>query len=336
MQTPLSASVNPLPANQGAVTGSPTQRTGGVRAFLRSAVLFLLVGLVLYGFVYFAAEQLVYRYALRNRFYAVKTAPLAKYDYVILGASHAGTFDYEDMNAQLEQLTGKKILNLSVVGSGITVNRLVLDYFLVGHKTDAIVYSVDSFLFYSPAWNEERLQDVRLFQRAPFDPALVSILLSRPAGRAIALDYISGFSKINNPDRFSPDITDDEATKFNKVYRPIKQIDAQRLEYLYPPETDPAFYTRYLSEFEDLVRYTKEHNIRLIVIKTPLPERFYRMLPNEAKFDQDLKAILDKYQVEFHDYSLTDNDEKFFYNTDHLNRAGVLNFFRNSLAPLLK
>lgn len=336
MESQLSGSAKPVPVNDGTMSVSSAQRATSVRAFLRSALVFLLVGLVLYGVVYFAAEQLVYKYALRNRFYAVKTAPLAKYDYVILGASHAGTFDYEDMNAQLEQMTGKKILNLSVVGSGITVNRLMLDYFLAGHQTDAIVYSVDSFLFYSPAWNEERLQDVRLFQRAPFDPVLVSILLSRPEGRAIALDYITGFSKINNPDRFSPDITDDEATRFDKVYRPIKQIDAQRLDYLYPSESDPAFYTRYLSEFEDLVRYTQEHNIRLIVIKTPLPERFYKMLPNEAKFDQDLKAILDKYQVEFHDYSLTDNDEKFFYNTDHLNRAGVLNFFRNSLVPLLK
>ena len=107
----------------------------------------------------------------------VKTAPRVDFDYVILGASHSAVFDYRDLNARLEEMTGSTILNLSIVGAGVTVNRLLLDYFLVAHRTRSLVYVLDSFAFYSREWNEERLADARLFHRAPFDPALARLLV---------------------------------------------------------------------------------------------------------------------------------------------------------------
>ena len=76
-----------------------------VSAFVRRAALFALFALGLYGALYAASERLVYQYAQRNRFYQVKTASSATYDYVILGASHAATFDFEDMNARSEEMT---------------------------------------------------------------------------------------------------------------------------------------------------------------------------------------------------------------------------------------
>src|SRR5688572_7432826 len=103
-----------------AAPASPDDRRGDggpanseVAGFLRHAALFVLVGLVIYGGLYAASEQLVHRYAQRNRFYMVQTAPHRSYDHVLLGASHAAVFDYQDMNARLEQMTGSRILNLS-------------------------------------------------------------------------------------------------------------------------------------------------------------------------------------------------------------------------------
>ena len=159
--------------------------------------------------------------------------PPAEYDVLILGASHAAVFDFDDMNRRLEEMTRSRILNLSVVGGGVVVNRLLLDYFLVRHRTAAIVYVVDSFAFYSREWNERRLEDARLFQRAPFDPALARLLLRSGAPLMVAVDYVSGFSKINNPDRFGLD-RPAEAARFDRRYRPVDQIDRQRIAYLYP------------------------------------------------------------------------------------------------------
>src|SRR5262249_22608238 len=153
---------------------------------------FLLIAATIYIALYLGAEQLLYRYAHRNRFFAVSSASPSRYDFVVLGASHAAVFDYRDMNHGLEQMTGAKILNLSVVGGGVTVNRLLFDYFLTRHQTACLVYVVDSFAFLSPQWNEERLADRRLFARAPFDPALVRLLLMAPGGRLVGLDYATG------------------------------------------------------------------------------------------------------------------------------------------------
>jgi hypothetical protein len=299
----------------------------GVKPFLWNGILFALGALVLYLGIYAIAEQLSYSNTARNRFFVVRTAPERKYDYAILGASHAVVFDFEDMNARLEEMTGSKIINLAMVGAGVIPNRFILDYFLSQHETNTIVYVVDSFGFYSPAWNEERVQDTSLYQRAPFDPALAIMLVSNPNTRSVALDYALGFSKINNSDRFQTDISDDEANRFNKTYRPVKQIDNQRLAYLYPEQPDSALMTKYLAEFESLLRMAQARGIRVVVVKPPVPERWYKALPNEAQFDQALLEVLNRNNVEFHDYSLVSNDEKYFYNTDHLNRAGVLNFF---------
>ncbi len=313
-----------------------TRSSSEFRTFFKNGTLFVLIGIMLYLVVYGAAEQLVYQTTTRNRFFVVKTAPRQSYDFVILGASHAVVFDYEDMNAQLEDMTGSKIINLANVGAGIVPNQLLLDYFLAAHETDAVVYFVDSFAFYSPQWNEERVLDTQLYQRAPFDVALAALLFANPDTRPVALDYAVGFSKINNAERFKPDISDDEAMRFTKTYRPVKQIDTQRLDYLYPKPPDPQQLTQYMARFERFIQDAQARGIRVIVVKPPVPERWYKMLPNETQFDAALCAVLERHGVEFHDFSLVANDEKYFYNTDHLNRAGVLNFFQGYLKDVLR
>src|SRR3990170_1102841 len=101
----------------------------GRTAIQRGAV-FVAVGLLLYAGVLAASESLVYRHALRNRFYAVNSARPEPYDYVILGASHALPLDFADANSTLEQATGARIINLAMPGAGMVPNRLVLEYFL--------------------------------------------------------------------------------------------------------------------------------------------------------------------------------------------------------------
>ena len=316
--------------------GSPSAATE-LGTFGRRAAGFVLTGVVLYGGLYVASERLLAEYAQRNRFYMVQTAPQTRYDHVILGASHAAVFDYRDMNARLEAMTGTRILNLSIVGAGITVNRLLLDYFLTEHHTDSVVYVLDSFGFYSAEWNEDRLQDAALLHRAPFDPALAWLLLRNPATRAVARDYVVAFSKINNPDRFVPDVLEGEGNRFDRTYRPVPQIDRQRIAYLYPNAIDDTTLqdSPYLVALEDLIGEVQSRDIRVMVIRPPIPARIYAMIPGEAQFDATLEALLDRYGVELHNFSLVDNDEGFYFDSDHLNQTGVLRFYENHLAELL-
>jgi hypothetical protein len=290
---------------------------------------------MLYLGVYAATERVVAGYAQTNKFFLVRSAAPTTYDYIILGASHAAALGYQDMTARLETLTNAKILNLALVGGGVRVSRLIYEYFLTRHQTRALVYVVDSFAFYAPTWNEERLQDTRLFARAPFDAKLAGLLLRDPATRTIGLDYLTGFSKINNKDRFAPDVTPEESSRFTRTYRPVKQIDDQRLAYLYPEQIDEAVLSRYLSEFEALLSDAQRRGIRVLVVKPPIPERVVARIPGEAAFDARLGAILGRLNIPLHDFTHVGNDDKLFYDTDHLNKDGVVGFFETSLGPLL-
>ena len=302
-----------------------------MRGFVRGSTMFVLIGLVLYGGLYVATEQIIARFAHRNRFFSVKTAaPHTRYDHVILGASHAAVFDYREMNARLAAMTGSRILNLAVEGGGVTVNRFLLDYFLTEHRTSSVIYILDSFVFYSREWNEDRLQDARLFIRAPWDLQLAAQLLRHPATRMSAVDYISGFSKINNPDRFAPDTFENEAARFDRTYRPVPQIDRQRIAYLYPADVDQAALlgSPYLDEFTTLIETLHARDIPVTVVRPPIPSRIYDMIPGEQQFDAALTTVLTRHGVAFHDLSAVNNDERLFFDSDHLNQEGVLRFFR--------
>ena len=305
--------------------------------FIRAVVGFALIGLALYAVLYMVSEDLIDRHARRNRFFLVKTAPRIDYDYVILGASHAVVLDNRDMNERLEAMTGKAILNLATVGAGVAVNQLLLDYFLAEHRTRAVIYTLDSFGFYSRAWNEERLRDTRLFLRAPWDLTLARLLLADPAARAVAIDYISGFSKINNPNRFESDLHDHEGARFDRVYRPVEQIDRQRINYLYPGAIGAASLqdSPYLSQFEEWIEELQSRGIRFIIVRPPIPKRVRSMIPNEAVFDETLRQLAARNGITVHDFSAVSNRKEFFFDTDHLNKRGVMAFFEDHLAAVL-
>jgi hypothetical protein len=320
--------------------GSAAARAAGsdARRFGRTAARFVLVGLLIYGVLYAAAEVLVRRYAERNRFHVVQTATEQPYDFVVLGASHAAVFDYRDMNARLEEMTGARILNLATVGGGITINRLLLDYFLQEHETDTVVYVVDSFAFYSSEWNEDRLSDTELYLRAPFDLDLARLLVAEPAARSAGLAYLSGFPKINNADRFQPDLFEAEGTRFDRSYRPIAQIDRQRMEFLYPDEIDAGALERspYLSQFGELIDSVESRGMRFVAVRPPIPERIYEMLPGEAEFETTLSAFLEQRGAELYDFTRVNNDPELFYDSDHLNLQGVTSFYDDHFADLLR
>jgi hypothetical protein len=45
---------------------------------------------------------------------------------------------------------------------------------------------------------------------------------------------------------------------------------------------------------------------------------------------------MERRQVEYHDFSTVNNDERLFYDSDHLNKAGVLSFFEQHFAGLFR
>jgi hypothetical protein len=309
-----------------------------MKQFGKSALLFVAIGLLLYAGVFAATERLLMRNGHSNPFFKIATAEVHDYDWVILGASHAMPFDFADFNALMQGETGMRIINLAAQGTGPLYNRFVFEQFLRAHRTHNLLYVVDSFAFTSRAWNEDRFTDAKLIRGTPFAPALARHLgdYVRREGvdpRAL-LDYLSGFSKINNRDRFRRDAWEGEA-QFDRVYRSSATAVAQRIAYLYPDATAPDVIARYLRDFASLIEIARQHNIRVIAIKLPTLALFHNQLPNEAAFDLASTQVLTDHAVPLQDFSAALDNPNFYFDTDHLNRAGVTESFQRLLKPLL-
>ena len=304
----------------------------------KSAVLFVGIGLLIYAGVYSAAEQLVYRTGKSNPFFKIATAERTEFDWLILGASHAMPFDFADFNLHMERETGLQTINLAAQGTGPLYNRFVLDNFLQERRTKNLLYVIDSFAFYASDWNEGRFSDVKLLRRTPLKISIVKNLYEYIRHEGVApragLDYVAGFSKINNRERFETDIWEGEK-QFERVYRPSSAAVRSRIAYLYPDAPASAAAATYLASFAKLIETAQSQGVCVIAIKMPLPAQFRNQLPEEAAFDKTISILLDAHGVRFRDFSQDLDDPRFYFDTDHLNRTGLEIFFERHLRSLL-
>lgn len=309
-----------------------------MKSLLKSALLFIAIGLVLYAGVYAAAERLMVRAGHSNPFFKIAATQRSSFDWVILGASHAMPMDFDDFNAYMQRETGLEILNLAATGAGPLYNRFVLEHFLRTHRAKNVLYVVDSFGFYSRTWNEERFGDAKLLRGTPLETSIAASLCAYTRSEGVdpraLLDYLSGFSKINNRDRFKRDAWEGEA-QFGRVYPASASAVKKRIDYLYPDKASPAALQRYLGVLSRLIADARGAGASVLVIKMPTPTQFRSQLPNEAAFDQALARMLAGARVPLLDYSAVMGESRYFFDTDHLNRTGLTQFFVRYLRPEL-
>jgi hypothetical protein len=67
----------------------------------------------------------------------------------------------------------------------------------------------------------------------------------------------------------------------------------------------------------------------------PLPPPFRRHLPDEKAFDEGLARVIAAHGARFAGFSSAINDPRLYFDTDHLNRAGLTAFVDQWLMPLL-
>jgi hypothetical protein len=293
---------------------------------------------LIYAGVYLAAERLMYRNGHSNPLFKIATTEVKAFDWVILGASHAMPLDFADFNGLMQDQTGLKIINLASPGTGPLYNRFVLEAFLRRHTVKNLLYVADSFAFYSRTWNEDRFGDAKMLRAAPFDPAIAWLLLQYSRyddvnPRALA-DYLTGFSKINNRDRFQKDVWEGEL-QFDRVYRQSATATKSRIAYLFPDSGRDVVLARYMAEFAKLLELAQRHDIGVVVIRMPTPGQFRALLPDESAFDAAMAAVIANHRVRLRDFSAELDESRFYFDTDHLNRAGATELFVRYLKAML-
>jgi hypothetical protein len=71
------------------------------------------------------------------------------------------------------------------------------------------------------------------------------------------------------------------------------------------------------------------------VIKMPVPPAYRSRLPDEATFDDAVQAVVAMHGARWHDFSGAMPEPRFYFDTDHLNRAGLEAFFERWLRDVL-
>ena len=297
---------------------------------------FLGIGLALYLALLLAAGTHVRTGAEGNPFLTIQRAEPAQ-DWLILGSSHALPLSFGSSEARIEADTGTRILNLAVVGSGPFVWHLVAARFFGTHRAERVLIVVDGFAFRDRRWNAPRPGDRDLLPATPRDRATASVwvqAVARGLPLGILADYLTGFSTING--WLQPRSGDwIGAAGFERAPRPSDAADRARIAYLYPGPADPQATERAWGELAALVDLARAMGAEPVLLRPPLPERFRRLLPDEGDFSARLARFATERAIPLHDMSDLLPESRFYFDPDHLNRAGVEAWLDRGLLALI-
>lgn len=301
---------------------------------------FLLLFFALYLTVAAIAEIRVARAEQETPFQKLLAQQGQRFDWVVLGASHALPLAFGDIPGRLKDDTGQSMTVLAQVGAGPLYNDFVFRQALQDIAPRRLLYVVDSFAFTSPVWNEDRIVDRKLLRKTPLRLSTMRSMARTvvrhgvdPAGLA---DYLTGFSKLNPPDRF-PRAGWRGPADFDRTARLSRHAIQGRIDYLYPAPPQQMVVARYLDVLAGLLDAAQNAGLQVTVVKLPLPDAFRAALPHESAFDRALRNRLGPRDIVLHDLSKTLTDPELYFDTDHLNRKGVAalydSYLRHILAP---
>lgn len=299
-------------------------------------VLFLLLGGGLYCGLFVWSDRMLRAGAVQTPFLAVTTAP-EEVDWLILGASHAiplGTADVPDLIAAR---TGKTTEVLAAPGVGPFVLRLIAERWFIDHRSGAVLIVLDEFGFADRRWNEDRLADDDLLPKIPADVRTARVL-ARAVARGLPwqtwLAQVTGFARINDRRRFAAP-TWTVADRFDSAPRPSATAIRSRVAFLYPAGGADRGIDQGLQDLEAMVLLARGQGARVVLLRPPLPEGFRAALPELPGLAHGLAALSHRLDVPIIDHSGAIPDPRHYFDTDHLNRSGVLLWLDLGLGRLL-
>jgi hypothetical protein len=110
---------------------------------------------------------------------------------------------------------------------------------------------------------------------------------------------------------------------------------AKRIAYLYPGPRQPAALAKYLGDLAVLVDTAQRNGMQVVAVKLPTLSQFRSQLPDEAAFEAALTLLLAERGLGLHDFSAELDEPRYYFDTDHLNRAGLTELFQRRLKAVL-
>lgn len=298
--------------------------------------LFLLLGGVFYTGLFFWSDRMLRTGAAQSPFLAVTTAP-TEVDWLILGASHAVPLETADVPDLIAARTGKTTEVLAAPGIGPFVLRMIAERWFIDHRSRAVLILIDDFGFADRRWNEDRLAEDDLLPKIPADARTARVLFGAVA-RGLPwqswLAQVTGFARINDRRRFAAP-TWTVADRFDHASRPSVAAIPSRLAFLYPAEGEGRSIDAGLADLEAMVLLAHGQGARVVLLRPPLPDPFRAALPEVPGLAPALDALARRLDLPIIDHSALIPDPRHYFDTDHLNRSGVMLWLDNGLGELL-
>lgn len=252
----------------------------------------------------------------------------ARFDFLMLGTSHAEKFSLWHNHERVERMLGKKIMNLSEGGGGGgLVNQFIyFQYFLQkGNKAAALVYFIDPFVFY----NDDLDFNPYVYEKEPFYWDFLWLALKNGIPEASLWNYFR--SKIK-PFwwQLRPET---ETGKSDFLERADTSILKTRLAVIYSNGMDEKVRERKLETFFQIVGTAEAQNIRVFFV---IPPTLLGTLPGTDKLTELLKKLKSEGRADFLDARNALTDPTLYYDHDHLNTAGITAFTEQYLKPFLE
>ena len=298
--------------------------------------LFLLIGGALYAGLFQWSDRMLRARPSANPFLAVTTAP-AEVDWLILGASHAIPLASADMPGVIQTRTGKTTQVLAVPGGGPFILRIMAERWFADHRSRGVVIVLDEFGFADRRWNTDRLGDDDLLPKIPADVRTVRVL-ARAVPRGLPwqtwLAQVTGFARINDRRRLSPPTWSVE-DRFDRSPRLSAGAIRSRVAFLYPGAADAWIVARSLDDLEATILLARAQGARAVLMFPPLPDVFRTELPEVPGLASGLADLSGRLGVPLIDHSAAIPELRNYFDTDHLNRSGVMRWLDLGLAALL-
>lgn len=250
------------------------------------------------------------------------------YDIVLLGTSRGRVFSRDGNHLMLENILGKKVINLSKGGGGgLMPAELHLSHFFYrNNRADHIIYLIDVWVFFSTINNENNSFFLR---DEPFELSILwKLIMDR-----YPLDRICSYIQMISVDDWK------EISRYaapGLTEKTLKAIDNEKIEKArahYIGRYEQKNFDKYSQVIDAINAMAKAHNSRVTYIMLPIliPE-----FPGVVQVERKLKkATAQQEHVSF--YNLVDSmhDKNFFYDHMHFNKTGIKYFARNYLLPII-
>ena len=301
-----------------------------MRAILKKAALFLIVNTALYA-LYYAAAESRYRPQDPGRtghvlYFFPKNEPA---DLVFTGSSHGQVFRTSGNQARVEKILNRKIVNLSVGGSGAVTANMMLDYYFgQKNKTKTVVMLVDFFGLQVVHNNEGN----PAFRHEPLRLSILPYMFRHRLDFGEILGYFTGKVSRYYWDRR---IFKEEDTQYLKMLD-LTEVK-QRVAGIYRAGLSRKRFERYTKILEEAISRARANDAEVVIV---LPPATFQVAPKTAEGTSDwlieyLNDLKKRENVSFHDCRAALQNLRYFYDTDHLNTPGVVHFTQNHLRPIL-